>query len=426
MTRIVVTIDARRHHRRYREPVRLAALLKRHAVNALIVLLAFAAQLELWSTPGSGSTLVVVPAALLGFLPLLWRRRFPFGAPAVVFAALAALALADSALPAGDSALGPVGGIALAVAFWSAGAHNGGEHTIAAVAIGLASTIVFVRSAGGEFAVVGDDADFGVLSFLLINGGLAAAAFALQLRAQRISLLEARTARLESEREQRARAAVAAERTRIARDLHDVIAHSVSVMTVQAGAARLLLVEDAARAREPLLSVEETGRQALAEMRRLLGILRSDDGDVVLTPQPGMVHLDALLEHVRRTGVSVEVEVDGEPAALPPGLDLAAYRIVQEALAHLLKHAHATRATVTVRYGRETLDLEISADAGGTSGAAVRGDALVAVSELVALYGGELESGLRASGRYAVHAQLSFPATEPRIVSTSPAVGLVR
>ena len=407
-------------------PVRLSALLKRHAVDALIVLLAFAAQFELWSTPGSGSKFVVVPAALLGTFPLLWRRRFPFGAPAVVFAALAALALADSSLPAGDSALGPVAAVVLAVAFWSAGAHNGGEHMIAAVAIGLASTTVFVRGAGREFAFVGDDSDFGVLNFLLMGGGLAAAAFALQRRAQRTFVLEARTARLESEREQRARAAVAAERARIARDLHDVIAHSVSVMTVQAGAARLLLVEDPSRAREPLLSVEETGRQALAEMRRLLGILRSDEGDVVLTPQPGMAHLSALLEHVRIEGLEVEVEVDGEPAALPPGLDLAAYRIIQEALAHLREHAHASRAKVTVRYGRETLDLEISADAGGTSGAAGRGAALVAASELVALYGGELEAGLRASGRYAVHAQLSLPPAEPLTVSRSPAVGVVR
>ncbi len=239
-------------------------------------------------------------------------------------------------------------------------------------------------------------------------------------------MLEARTARLESEREQRARAAVAAERARIARDLHDVIAHSVSVMTVQAGAARLLLVGDPARARGPLLSVEETGRQALAEMRRLLGILRSDEGDVVLTPQPGMAHLDALLDQLRSTGVSVEVEVDGEPAALPPGLDLAAYRVVQEALAHLVKDAHAARAKVAVRYARETLDLEISADAGGTSGAAGRGDALVAVRELVALYGGALDAGLRANGRYTVHAQLSLPATEPGFVLTSPTPGLAR
>ena len=204
-----------------------------------------------------------MPAALLGILPLLWRRRFPFGAPTVVFAALAALALVDPSLPAGDSTLGRIAGLALAVAFWSAGAHNGGEHMIAAVAIGLASTAVFVRSAGREFAFVGDDSDFGVLNFLLMGAGLAAAAFALQRRAQGTFALEARTARLESEREQRARAAVAAERARIARDLHDVIAHSVNVMTVQAGAARLLLAEDPARAREPLLSVEETGRQAL-------------------------------------------------------------------------------------------------------------------------------------------------------------------
>ena len=408
------------------KPLRLAALLKRHAVDALIVLLAVVAQVELWSAPGSGSKLVVVPAALLGILPLLWRRRFPLGAPVLAFAALAALSLADPWPHAGDSSLAPVAGVALAVAFWSAGARNVGEHMIAAVAIGLASTAVFVRGAGAEFAILDEDSDFGVVNFVIIGAGLSASAFALQRRAQRASVLELRTARLESEREERARAAVIAERARIARDLHDVIAHSVSVMTVQAGAARLLLPEDPARARVPLLSVEETGRQALAEMRRLLGILRSDGGDVVLTPQPGMAHLNVLLQDMRNAGVSVEVEVDGEPSALPPGLDLAAYRIIQEALAHLPRHADAPRARVTVRYGRETLGLEISAAAGGTSGATVHGDALVAVRQLVALFGGTLEVGLRPGGRYAVHAQLSHPGTEPRFVSTSQPVGLLR
>jgi signal transduction histidine kinase len=217
--------------------------------------------------------------------------------------------------------------------------------------------------------------------------------------------LEDRAAGLEREREQRARAAVVVERARIARDLHDVIAHSVTVMTIQAGAARLLLPAEPERARDAALSVEETGRQALAEMRRLLGVLRADEGAPARTPQPGMADLDELLGRMRRPGVRVQVELEGAPDVLPPGLDLAAYRIVEEALGHALEHGNASWARVTARYGRERLDLEIANDGRGPSDSDGGADCLVAMRELVALYGGELEAGRRAGG-YAVRARL--------------------
>ncbi|MGH2995798.1 MAG: sensor histidine kinase [Gaiellaceae bacterium] len=406
--------------------MKLGRLLMGHAVDALVFVLAVLGQVEVWAAPISGRTLALALAALLGTLPVLVRRRFPFGVPALVFAALAGMALVDPSSLAEGSNLQLVAVVSLMLAFWFAGAHNGGEQVIAAVAIGLASTAVVSRNARAEFAVVGDDSDLGVLGVFLIGGGLALAAFALRRRARRTATLEDRAARLEREREEQARAAVIAERTRIARDLHDVIAHSVAVMTVQAGAARLLLPQEPERARDAALSVEETGRQALTEMRRLLGILRTEEDEPARAPQPGMGDLKSLVGQMERAGLPVEFEVEGGPEDLPPGVDLAAYRIVEEALAYALEHAHASRAHVTVRYGREALELEISNDGRGAFNRDGRGDGLVAMRELVALYGGELEAAARAGGDDAVRARLPLSHTQPRSVSASPTAGRER
>jgi signal transduction histidine kinase len=233
-----------------------------------------------------GATVAVVAAALLGTLPLLLRRRFPFGAPALVFAGLAGMSLADPGAAADGRILTPFSFLSLALAFWFAGGHEKAEQAIAGTAIGFASVVAAGRSAGAEFVVTDANSDLGIIGVLGLAGGLSSAAFALRRRTQSAVRLEKRAASLERERQERERAAVAAERARIADDLHDVIAHSVSVMTVQAGAARLLLGEDPERAREPLVSVEETGRQALAEMRRLLGLLRADEGETTLLRVP--------------------------------------------------------------------------------------------------------------------------------------------
>jgi signal transduction histidine kinase len=274
---IVVAIDARGDIASYVGTMRLGPVLHRHAVDAFVVLLATLWQAWIWV---EGATFTAVAAAFLGTLPLLWRRRFPFAAPALVFAGLAGLSLADPGAAAEGEFLHPLSALSLALAFWLAGGHEKEEQAIAGTAIGLASVVAVGRSAGHEFVVTQADSDLGIVGLLLLAGGLSSAAFALRRRTQGAVQLEKRAAWLEREREERARAAVAAERVRIAGDLHDVIAHSVSVMTVQAGAARLLLGEDPQRAREPLLSVEETGRQALADMRRLLGLLRTDEGSV--------------------------------------------------------------------------------------------------------------------------------------------------
>jgi signal transduction histidine kinase len=180
------------------------------------------------------------------------------------------------------------------------------------------------------------------------------------------------------------------------------------VMAVQAGAARMLLSQRPERAAEPLLAVEEAGRQALAEMRRMLEILRGRDAALGLGPQPGLADLAGLLQQVRDAGVPVELVVEGAPVALSPGVDLAAYRIVQEALTNVLKHARQARAWVRIRYQRGALELRIDDD-GAPAGPASpdgRGHGLVGMRERVALYRGELEAGPRPEGGFAVRVRL--------------------
>lgn len=229
---------------------------------------------------------------------------------------------------------------------------------------------------------------------------------ALGSRTRRFAALEERAEAMEREREEEARIAVEHERARIARELHDVIAHSVSVMTLQAGAARMLLDQDPALVFEPVANVEETGGQALAELRRLLGVLRRDLAGPELEPQPGLGSIDALLAELREAGVPVELTVDGEPGSLPPGVDLAAFRVVEEALQNVRDHAGQTPTRVRVLYGERELELEIVNDEGAAANERDAGQGLVGVRERVALCGGELNAGRRRGGGYAVRARL--------------------
>jgi signal transduction histidine kinase len=215
---------------------------------------------------------------------------------------------------------------------------------------------------------------------------------------------ERRAELAERERDVAAREAVVEERARIARELHDVVAHNVSMMVVQAGAERRVV--DVGATHEVLETIEQIGRGALTEMRRLVGMLRSDAPDP-LTPQPGLDDLPTLVTQVREAGLPVELHVDGERRTLPAGIELSAYRIVQEALTNALKHAGDARAEVHVRYGRESLELEIVDDgAGGAARAASGGHGLVGMRERVALYGGRLDAGRRASGGFSVRVLL--------------------
>ncbi len=233
------------------------------------------------------------------------------------------------------------------------------------------------------------------------------------LRTRRAYLagLEARAARLEREREEQATRATLEERARIARELHDVIAHNVSVMVVQASAGEDVFDADPGRAREALAAVAATGREALGELRRLLGVIRAGERDgPSYAPQPGIGRLDELVEQVRDAGLAVDLSVDGEVRALPDAASLCVYRIVQEALTNTLKHAAATRAQVSLRYDRDGLQVRVSDDGHGITEAAANGGAgghgLIGMRERVALFGGEVQAGPSANGGYRVTARL--------------------
>jgi signal transduction histidine kinase len=227
-------------------------------------------------------------------------------------------------------------------------------------------------------------------------------------RELRAEALAARAELLEREREMLAHAAVADERARIARELHDLVAHNVSVMVVQAGAERHALGDERPATREALASIEQAGRQALAEARRLLGMLRRDGDGEALEPQPGIDHLDVLVEQVERAGLPVELDIDGERVPLPAGLDLCAYRVVQEGLTNALKHAGPARARVCVHFAPGALDVEVSDDGAGapTPDGNGAGHGLIGMRERVALYGGRLTVGARDGGGFAIHAHL--------------------
>jgi signal transduction histidine kinase len=378
---------------------RLGPDLERRWFDALVIVAAVVSEVELWVASVPGPRLVLVPAVLLWTLPLLLRSRFPFAAPAFCFG------IQTLSTFAGDA----VGGVltayaALLLTFWAVGATNARRHALAGAAIGFATIAVAterdVRLDPGEG-----------LSAVMTGAALMLVAYALQGRERRATELEQRADQVEQDREERERAAVSVERTRIARELHDVIAHYVSLMTVQAGAARLLLAEEPRRASEPLLSVEETGRQALAEMRGLLELLRRDTTETGLAPEAGLVELRALVERCERAGLPVELAIVGEAKRLAPGVDLAAYRVVQEALTNAMKHAGPARAWVTVRYAPQALELEISDDGQATARNGDDGHGLVGMRERLDLYRGTLEAGPRTGGGYHVHA--TFPLAQP-------------
>ena len=204
--------------------------------------------------------------------------------------------------------------------------------------------------------------------------------------------------------------AAAEERARIAHELHDVVAHSVSEMVVQASGVRCRLNDDQVRERDALRSVEQIGRDALTEMRRMLGVMPGA-GEVELAPQPGLAHLDRLVAQMETAGLPVTLRVEGGRASLPVGIDLSAYRIVQEALANALTHANCAHADVTVRYAGDVVEVEVSDDGSGLNGSGrSEGESLAAMRERVALYGGNLETGPRDGGGYLVRAQLPVEA----------------
>ena len=368
--------------------------LRRHALDAAVVALAAVQQIEVWLTTVPGPRLAVMAATALWTLPLLLRHRFPFAAPVFAFAVqIGASFLGPDAFGGEATAL-----VALLLTFWVVGAQDHASEALAGAAIGCATLAVIAEK--------DTRVDTGGATFVMAMGvSVTLIAYTLHHRGTRTAELERRTARLQSEHEQQARAAVAAERARIARDLHDVIGHSLSVMTIQAGAARLLLATNPTRAREPIEAVEETGRQTLAELRRLLGLLHEPPDDGASPPASGMDQLETLMAHARAAGLPVLLTHEGTPGALPAGIDRTAYRIVQDALAGALEQHASAHAQVTVRYAADALQLEISDDR--TAMAPDDESGLVAaLREHAGLYGGRLEAGRRGDGGYTVRAWL--------------------
>jgi signal transduction histidine kinase len=351
-------------------------------------LLAVLSQLEIWWPGGfvgtgeiAGSRAVLVPTALAATVPLALRRRQPLAVALAVVAALGLQELLTEATEGGSTL------VALLVASYSVGAYADRLAAAAGLAAVLALNIPYSADVS-DFA-------FGVVVF----GG----AWLAGRMVRRERLLAEALARVQAERE---RLAVAEERARIARELHDVVAHSVSTIVVQAEAGEALLDREPDRAREAFDSIRGSGRQALVELRRMLGLLRRDEDELALVPQPSLEHLEALVDHVRGVGLPVRIEIEGEPRRLPPGVDLSAYRIVQEALTNALKHGGRARAVVRVRYGADDLELEVVDDGSGASNGAVGGHGLTGMRERVRLYGGELETGRRPEGGFGVRARL--------------------
>jgi signal transduction histidine kinase len=369
--------------------------------DVLIVVLASAAVLEVAirreDRDAPQTTLwFCVPAAAVVALVLLARRRIPFGAPAAFWLLAAATSFVDGRLipyPAGLYLAGMLAAFLLG---------NLRDPVLArvglAVVLGSMATIILNRPGHSPGEVV----------FIPLLFGIAwLAGFALNARAEQADAAEARAVQAERERETAARIAVAEERARIARELHDIVAHAVSVMVLQVGAVRHKLPEELADESDALRGVEGAGRTALAEMRRLLAAMRDDGDDLELGPQPGLDSVGSLVAEVERAGLPVALHVEGETAPLPRAVELSAYRIVQEALTNALKHAHASRADVTLRYGPDELRIEVRDDgSGGGATSNGPGYGLVGVRERVKIYGGTMTAGTAPDGGFVLDARL--------------------
>ena len=347
------------------------------------------------SAVGDGETArdpwwLVVPLVLLTVLPIAVRRYWPLQVFVVMLASAVVLDLAWHTFPA----VGPIVGL------YTVATQCERRRAVAAgaiAAVGIAVALIGERPSN----LLAGIAAYALFAAAWILGDN------LRVRRAYLSELEERAARLEREREQNARRAVADEQARIARELHDVIAHNVSVMVVQAAAAGEVFDTQPKRAREALSSIETTGREALAELRRLLGAVDSSRTPSQLAPQPGLDRLESLIEGVRSAGLRAELTVHGARRDLPAGIDLAAYRVVQEALTNTLKHARAGRVAVAVEYGVDALSVDVSDDGVGAAAAADElGRGIIGMRERVALYGGDLSvrsdpaGGFRVSARF--------------------------
>jgi signal transduction histidine kinase len=337
-----------------------------------------------------------VALALLSTVPVAWRSRRPLTAAAIVLAANGACIYAATPQQA---AFQPY--VALVLTAYSVGSRAEGPRALWVPPVLAAAAIpVFVAAVAH-----GQQAGNALPSFVWMLAAWAAGRTVRSWRRKSIAL-ELANRELEEQRELQAQAAVMVERGRIARELHDVVAHNVSMMVVQAGAAARVLHGEQPDVRNALDVIAATGRETVDEMRTLLGVLRSDDGPAALKPQPGLADLEQLVSGVREAGLPVTLQIEGTPRPLPSAVDLSAFRIVQEALTNTVKHAGPARARVTVRYEDGGVELEIADTGCGPHGKQGTGHGLVGMRERAAMFGGELQASRAGSGGFTVRARL--------------------
>ena len=359
--------------------------------------------LEIASGLFPGPVAVAAAFQVASTLPVAFRRLAPL--PAITISVVVSLPYV-LAYGAGNSLAGAV---TLLLLVYSVGRHLVGRRLLAGTAMGL--LMIVELGIGGRLVVFED-----WVYVLLIYGGALVFGVALRAQVERSISLALAADRAQREQEATAQAAVHEERARIARELHDVVAHNVGLIVLQAGGGRSVLGTDPERARTALRQVEETGRQTLAEMRHLVGILREDD-TANRQPLPSLERLPALVDEARAGGLTVDLEVEGPPVGLPAGLELAAYRLIEEALTNVRKHAPTARARVRLAYESDGLRIEVNDDGGPSR--AVRhaarnapknatgpGYGLIGMRERVNLYGGRLQAGAMPGGGFRVEAVL--------------------
>ena len=362
----------------------------------LVATLVVTAQAQVWSSDASAGRRAAHAAVALGCtLPLLWARRAPLAVLVVVLVA----STAEHHL---DLGLGQVW-FALLVVMFALGRYAGTR----SAAVGCLLVAAGVLAVDLPRLQDGDPLDEVLPGWFMLAGTWGLGRWLRRRQVEHEHLVDHASA-VERDRDEATRAAVAYERARIAAELHDLVAHSMAVIVLQAQAAGRVLGTDQAAVAGALGSIESVGRAGLAEMRRLLDVLLVDQTEADLAGRPGMERLDELVEQVSSAGLRVEVELAGQPTALPPGLDLSAYRIVQESLTNVLKHAGPVPVAVTVRHASGALHLRVH---NGPGRAAVPrngrvGHGLIGMQERVALFGGRLETGPTPEGGYLVHAVL--------------------
>jgi len=383
--------------RRYLGPVQgVLDRIRQRAYAALVLTFAVASVVEALAAQHIQNRWLVVLLALGWTLPFAVRARYPLWAPVVACVFLSAFALTSPERSITSLTMPFVAALAAAV---SLGLVADRRLSVAGWAAVIGTAAVVDSRSGPAYS------DFFWTTLILTLAWFFGSA--LGSRTEQARELSRRVEAAERDRATAAERATAEERARIARELHDVVAHSVSVMVVQTSGVRRLLREEQHREREALMSVEQIGRQALTEMRRMLGVMRSGgDSPAALTPQPGLQHLDGLIAQVEEAGLPVTLRVEGDRPELSPGVDLSAYRIVQEGLTNALKHAKGAHAEVLVRYIDSAVQLEIADDGPGIPRGDGMGHGLVGMRERVALYGGTIEVGPRAGGGFVLRARL--------------------